>query len=259
MAAAPSLVPVQGLLTDPQGQPLEGPVTISFSLYDSQGAGTALWTESQQLTCWMGLFSAYLGAVTPLDLSLFRDQAELWLGIQVSGDSEMPRILVGSTPYAGFAQYASYTGGEGIVITPANIISSILGSSVEADEISDGAVTSAAIQNGTILREDLAQDGCQTGQFLQWNGTGWNCADLPSLGMLSGQVNHGDTIPLPPGFTQDRCHWIVTPRNVGLENDRGMDHVICSADADRLVRCTYSIEDNTDHAGCTANYLIICQ
>jgi hypothetical protein len=259
LAGAPAVVPVQGILTDAQGVPLEGNVSVRFSIYDSQNGPTALWSEVQDLSVWMGLFTAYLGAVETLDLACFRDHEELWLGIQVASDAEMPRILVGSTPFSGYAEYSSYTGGEGIVVAPTNIISSILGSSIESDEITDGTVTGDDISDGTILRQDLAQDGCQPGQTLQWSGSEWACTDPPSLGILSGQAAHGETIPLPSGFTQDRCHWIVSPREVGVENDVGLDRIICRTDANRLVYCRLSYEDGPDLSNCTVNYLIICQ
>lgn len=258
-AGAPAVVPVQGILTDASGVPLEGNVSVRFSIYDSQGGSTPLWSEVQELTPWMGLFTAYLGAVETLDLAHFRDHGELWLGIQVASDAEMPRILVGSTPYSGYAEYSSYTGGEGIVIAPTNIISSILGSTIEGDEIADGTVTTDDIANGTILRQDLAQDGCQPGQLLQWSGSEWACADPPTLGILSGQAAHGETIPLPSGFTQDRCHWIVSPSEVGVENDVGLDRIFCRTDANRVVYCRHSYEDGPELSNCTANYLIICQ
>jgi hypothetical protein len=258
-ADAPTLVPVQGILTDADGVPLQGDTSMQFSIYDSQAAGAPLWSETQQLTITVGLFTAYLGAVVSLDLAHFRDHGELWLGIQVGTDVEMPRIRLGSTPYSGYAQYSSYSGGEGIVITPANIVSSVLGSSVEGDEIDDGTVTTDDIANGTILLEDLGQSGCQTGQHMEWDGSAWVCADPKTLGILSGELSNGDTIPLPAGFTQDQCHWFVSPRLMGSMNDLGVDRFACLADADRQVTCWYTFEGESGQWGCTVNYLIICQ
>ena len=72
-AAAPQLVPVQGVLTDSTDAPIDATVTAIFSLYTSETGGTALWTETQSVLVEDGLFTAYMGDVTTLDLLLFND------------------------------------------------------------------------------------------------------------------------------------------------------------------------------------------
>ena len=72
-AAAPQLVPVQGVLTDTMGAPIDTTVTAVFSIYTTEVGGTALWTETQSVLVEDGLFTAYLGDVTTLDLVTFRD------------------------------------------------------------------------------------------------------------------------------------------------------------------------------------------
>ena len=106
-AAAPSLIPLQGVLTDTAGDPINGEVLVSFALYGQQEATEALWNESQTLTLTEGVFAAYLGSSEYIDPSLFRDNNDLWLGITVSGDSEMDRIYLGSVPFAQYAEYAA--------------------------------------------------------------------------------------------------------------------------------------------------------
>lgn len=106
-SAAPAEVPLQGVLTDQNGAPLDGNADVTFSIYDVQSGGAALWSETQTVAVENGLFTVYLGRVTALDLSLFRDNHSLWLGIRVGADPEMSRIPLGSTP---FAAYAEYTG-----------------------------------------------------------------------------------------------------------------------------------------------------
>jgi hypothetical protein len=104
-AAAPELVPLQGVLTDLEGTPVDGSVTVVFSIYATEIGGTALWSETQDLYVDDGMFTAYLGDVTALDLALFRDNGDLWLGVQIGTDSEMTRSYLGSNPFAGYAQY----------------------------------------------------------------------------------------------------------------------------------------------------------
>jgi hypothetical protein len=50
----------------------------------------------------------------------------LWLGVAVDGDNEMPRALLGSAPFAAFAEYGTGGGATGIVIegsaTPQHLV-----------------------------------------------------------------------------------------------------------------------------------------
>ncbi len=184
-AAAPPFVPVQGVLTDSAGNPLNGAVSIRFSIYDSNMGGTALWTELQSIQLDRGLFTAYLGQVQPLDLGLFRDRRDLWLAIQVEGSPEGPRVYLGSVPFSAFSEHGNYAAGSGILLA-GNVISSTLGTGIDGSEIEDGTVTGNDVATGslsgvhladaTITRAKLAGDGCGAGQVLKWNGSGWDCA-----------------------------------------------------------------------------------
>jgi hypothetical protein len=119
-AAAPALIPLQGVLTDASSVPINTTVSVVFALYDVETSGTALWTETQNVSVQNGLFVAYLGQVQALALSLFRDHGTLWLGVTVGVDSEMARVKLGSAPYAGYAEYCgnvpAYTAGDGLLL-----------------------------------------------------------------------------------------------------------------------------------------------
>lgn len=104
-ADAPAFIPLQGLLTDDEGTPVSENVTALFSLYDNEIAETALWYETQNVVVDDGLFTVYLGETEVLDLSMFRDHSDLWLGITVEPDPEMGRVYLGSTPFSGYAEY----------------------------------------------------------------------------------------------------------------------------------------------------------
>ena len=106
-AAAPSFIPIQGILEDAEGTPIDGSVNIHFAIYDAEIEGERLWYETQNILVQEGLFTAYLGEVEALDLTLFRDNTNLWLGAQVESDEEMDRLYFGSTPYSAFAQYCA--------------------------------------------------------------------------------------------------------------------------------------------------------
>lgn len=104
-AQAPALLPVQGVLTDDLGEPIDGVVSVTFALYDRDTGGSALFEETVPVTAEGGSFSVYLGnAGAPLDLTLFA-RSPIYLGITVESDAEMaPRFMLGTTPYAAYAQ-----------------------------------------------------------------------------------------------------------------------------------------------------------
>jgi hypothetical protein len=106
-ADAPALVPVQGYLTDASGTPIEGATEMTFSLYTSELSTTPLYRETQMVDVRGGYFTAYIGDVRPIGLATFRDNGTLYVGVRVGADPEMtPRALLGSVPFAGYAQYA---------------------------------------------------------------------------------------------------------------------------------------------------------
>ena len=104
-AAAPSYLPVQGFLTDADGTPINGATSFTFSIYDNEAGGEPLWTETLSSLVEEGVFTVYLGEVESIDMAMFRDYSDLWLGVQVAGDDEMPRVYLGSTPFSGYAEY----------------------------------------------------------------------------------------------------------------------------------------------------------
>ncbi len=109
-AAAPSLIPVTGYLTDANGLPIDGAVDIEFKIYRTATGPTAQWNNNNQgpmsVDVFDGQFTAYLGSDGALDLGLFRDNTGLYLGMAVDGGAEMlPRFEIGSAPFAGYAKY----------------------------------------------------------------------------------------------------------------------------------------------------------
>jgi len=80
----------------------------------------------------------------------------------------------------------------------------------------------------------------------------------------SGTVAHGGTIPVPSGYSQDECDWIVS---LGELDDTGINgafnDVNCTASSSRVVTCTANnsnwVDGQTDTTITgTANYLIFC-
>jgi len=93
------------MMYDSTGTPIDTEVTATFSIYTSDIGGTPLWSETASVLVDDGFFTTYMGEVSALDLAMFRDNDDLWLGIQVGSDTEMPRVYIASTPFAGYAEY----------------------------------------------------------------------------------------------------------------------------------------------------------
>ena len=96
----PKLVSYQGVLTDGGGGAVpNGTYDITFSMYDVETGGSALWTETQSLSVVGGIFNANLGSQTSLNPLPF--DVVYWLGVSVDGGSELvPRRILTATPYA---------------------------------------------------------------------------------------------------------------------------------------------------------------
>ncbi|MGA7304411.1 MAG: hypothetical protein WBW88_06035 [Rhodothermales bacterium] len=98
-AQTPRTISQQGLLTDPSGDPVpDASRTMTFKIYNTDSGGSALWTESKSVATVNGVFNTILGSDTPIS-GLDFDQ-DLWLGITVATDGEMPRTKLTGVPYA---------------------------------------------------------------------------------------------------------------------------------------------------------------
>ena len=107
-AAVPSVINYQGRLTDntPQQTPLNGTVTMEFSLWDAQVGGASLWSETRSVSVVGGLFNVILGEQTPVPPSIFTGGAERYLEIHVSGETLTPRQRIAAAPFAHVAASA---------------------------------------------------------------------------------------------------------------------------------------------------------
>lgn len=111
--AAGPLIPVQGVLADSDGLPIDGPVNAVFALYDDPTTVDPLWTEARTVDVELGFFVAYLGQVIPLDAADFASSTGLWLGVAMESDPEMDRILLGHSPRAVYADTCGAVVGAG--------------------------------------------------------------------------------------------------------------------------------------------------
>lgn len=187
----PDKVGFEGQLANSAGQPVaDGPYTITFRLYSVATGGTALWNETQSVNVSDGLYSVQLGSVNPLSPTEF--QGERWLGVEVSGDSEMtPRIPISAVPFALNARQAMGLQGRDVATSaPAD------GDVLKWDETSDQWVPGGAeIPSGAIL---MMPGACPTG-FVEYTAArGRYVVGVPVDGTIEAAVG------TPLGNTENR-------------------------------------------------------
>lgn len=106
-ADAPTSMNFQGRLTDAAGNPLTGPQTVVFSIWDAVSAGNQLWSETQSVAVSSGIYNVGLGNVLALSTAVFAG-GPTWLQLQIGADAAMtPRIPFRTSAYSYWAQMAS--------------------------------------------------------------------------------------------------------------------------------------------------------
>ena len=105
-AEVPHTVSYQARVAGIDGAPIaDGRHTFLFALWDAPSSGTRAWgEESQSIVTTSGLMTASLGAVMPIPVGTFADS--LWLAVTVDGTPLLPRMRIGTSPYASHALIA---------------------------------------------------------------------------------------------------------------------------------------------------------
>lgn len=118
----------------------------------------------------------------------------------------------------------------------------------------------------------LTLAGAVTGS-VSINGSGdatlnTSVSSTSGVSILTGTVANGGTIPLPSGYSESQCRWLVSvnndnPSNTAWDWQEGVssDHIhsYCSANGTRVVTCYRTVlseAGSQTHNG-TANYIII--
>jgi hypothetical protein len=110
----PALVNFSGVLTDVNGKLVTGTVGVTFSLYSQAQGGSPLWLETQNVQVdSTGHYKVALGSASShgLPAELFVSAEARWLDVRVQGQTEQPRVLLLSVPYALKAGDAQTVGG----------------------------------------------------------------------------------------------------------------------------------------------------
>lgn len=89
-----------GSPTTADSPPAATSVNVTFAIYRERAGGVPLWLETQTVKVDMnGRYNVLLGSVTSggLPANLFSDHEARWLGVQVEGKSEQPRVRLASS------------------------------------------------------------------------------------------------------------------------------------------------------------------
>jgi hypothetical protein len=162
-AGIPRKISFQGRLVDSAtGEPEVGSHNMTFRIYDDPDSGTLLWSESQAVESdSAGVFSVFLGSVTPIDLSF---DGPVWIEMEVGGGTLAPRRELVSVPFAFRAEEVGHAAstdslgdyasgdfvrkGEASVVTSGMIVGGA-GSSLDADMV-DGLHAEAFADSGHV-------------------------------------------------------------------------------------------------------------
>lgn len=108
-------ISIQGTLKSASGSSVaDGTYAVTFKLYTVETGGTALWEEDAMVEVVGGIYSHYLGSVTPLNPAHFVNT--LYLGVRVGSYELIPRTELSYSPYAfsvAFAQKVVCSGAVG--------------------------------------------------------------------------------------------------------------------------------------------------
>ena len=113
--SVPHLIKFNGALKEEAGAPKTGVVGVTFAFYKDQQGGAPLWVETQNVQADAnGRYTVMLGATKPdgLPMEFFSSNEARWVGVQPQGQSEQPRVLLVSAPYALKAADAETLGGK---------------------------------------------------------------------------------------------------------------------------------------------------
>lgn len=108
---------------------------------------------------------------------------------------------------------------------------------IGTEDISDTAVTAPKLAGGSVTASKMADRALDD-----------------NIAILTGSISHGGTIPLPAGYTQDQCKWMVSFYAMYFAgNVDANDSEYCYTDANRVVY----VYGSEQRASFIANYLII--
>lgn len=133
--AISSSLDFHGRLSNSDGSPAAGIMTVTFSLYDTPVGGFPLWQEIESIMFNGGYFDYHMGYINPGLEDLFNQNSELYFEISVGPEVLVPRIAPERTGIAMKSYYAGSVDWTNITSMPANL-------DIDATDDFDGAYSS---------------------------------------------------------------------------------------------------------------------
>jgi hypothetical protein len=146
---------------------------LTFALYSEQQGGAPLWQETQNVTLdAQGHYTVVLGTTRSdgIPMDLFAGNTAKWLGVQVQGQAEQPRVLLVSVPYALKAGDAETLGGR-----PAS--SFVTTAQLNAGGVPSSSRVQTATANGSIASGQTIGGGGSGNFIAKFDATGLNLID----------------------------------------------------------------------------------
>ena len=226
-SALPRLVRFGGAIKDANGGPLTGVAGITFALYAEQTGGAPLWQETQNVTAdSSGHYTALLGATKTegLPAELFTTEQAHWVGVQVQGQPEQPRVLLVSAPYAFKAGDAETIGG---LPPSAFVLAAPLASGQASGLAAAGAPATSAAESNAMpaTATDVTTTGGTVGYLPLFNAatTVVDSAVYQSGTGATARVGVAGALSLPatgtatssPGFNSEPLDLVASAYNTG--------------------------------------------
>ena len=186
LAAVPSEINYQGLITDSDGDPIESATnSVAVNLYQVETGGTAEYTQSftQVASDAYGIYSIQIVGASLQ--SVLETNNELWLELIINEETLTPRQEIHSVPYALVAKSAESFAPD----SDASIAMTTLQTDVDQNE-SDADAAIAALQTENINRQYADNS---LGADLNAEATSRTAADLALQADIDQNESDADT------------------------------------------------------------------
>ena len=234
-AAAPKTVLIEGYAHTGAGPAVDGSYTMKFALYASKAAATPFWQEAGvKVEVKAGQFAYALGSSLALDPNPIAAASEVWLGITVDNDPELPRGQMHAVVYAMRAAVADVA--TSLACTGCVKASSLVWDAdidLAGQSLKALALTAKSINGQSVVAQEFVGDGsklsgiklptgaCPSGQAVTGINTDGSLAckkltqDTPtgSLEAISGGALSNDFIETLSAPTKN----VAIPDNTGLD------------------------------------------
>ncbi len=234
-AGAPSTLLYEGILTTATGGAAPaGAYDVTFSLYASETAQVAFYTETAKVTVASGRLTHTLGGKAPLNVAALGAASEVWVGVTVGVNPEQTRRKLHSVAYALHAQQAQTA--LGLSCTGCVKASSVkwdsdldlAGNSIKAQQITAKSLTAQQVVAQEFVGDGSKLTGikipsgtCPSGQYVTGIDQSGNliCKSAGATGGALSQISNGT---LSNQFTES---WSAPTKNLPIPDNTGIDAV----------------------------------